>query len=295
MSSRSPDFTPWVRVQLVLAAPDVESAVVVRPQADVGLQHLMAATPDGRLIDVDEADHLLDPGVRRHHPERAFDHQVAVQLQSGRLVLGKASVPPSATRTLCARAVSTVTVRPPEMVTASSGPGTLPPHVPGSDHAPEADAATSAWAGDAMTSNKASAASAPSHDLVILRLTPPARSGQLVHSIECVRLEAPLAVAPGTRVHGTGADREVGAALQPGAVDADSLRRWTPPASGAFNLRQEPVGSQLSLGPFRCGPQLNSRLVEHSLWVPEGTPGWHPYCVAHSGGGEAGTVFQLEA
>jgi hypothetical protein len=68
---------------------DVEPAVVVGPEADVGGQHLMAAAPEGALVDADEADRLLHGRVRRHHLEGALHHQVAAQLQAGRRVLGE--------------------------------------------------------------------------------------------------------------------------------------------------------------------------------------------------------------
>jgi hypothetical protein len=76
---------------------------------------------------------------------------------------------------------------------------------------------------------------------------------------------------------------------------ADSLRRWTSLATGTFSRRQGPVTRQATFGSFRCGPQLIPQLAEYSLWVREGTPGWNPYRVAHSGGCEAVASFQLEA
>ena len=89
VSSRTPALTPGAGPAGLGRALDVEPAVVVRPEADVGLQHLVAAAPEGALVDADEADRLLDAGVRRHHLEGALDHQVAPQLEAGRLVLGE--------------------------------------------------------------------------------------------------------------------------------------------------------------------------------------------------------------
>ena len=68
---------------------DVEPAVVVGPEADVGVQHLVAAAPDRALVDADEADRLVHVGVGGDHLEGALDHQVAMQFQGGRAVLGE--------------------------------------------------------------------------------------------------------------------------------------------------------------------------------------------------------------
>jgi hypothetical protein len=74
---------------------------------------------------------------------------------------------------------------------------------------------------------------------------------------------------------------------------ADSLRRWTSLASITFSRSQEPVIRQAT-GSCRCGPQQMCQLAKRSLWVQEGSPGWNPYCVAHSGGCNAIALFQLE-
>ena len=76
---------------------------------------------------------------------------------------------------------------------------------------------------------------------------------------------------------------------------AHSLRRWTSLASGAFSRSQEPVIRQATFGSFRCGLQQMCQLAKRPLWIYEGSPGWNPYRVAHSGGCNAIVLFQLEA
>jgi hypothetical protein len=76
---------------------------------------------------------------------------------------------------------------------------------------------------------------------------------------------------------------------------ADSLGRWTSLASSTFSRSQDPVIRQATFGSFRCGPQRMCQLAKRSLWIQEGSPGWNPYYLAHSGGCNAIALFQLEA
>src|SRR5215217_1855206 len=178
VSWRSPALAPRVRVQLVLAAPRMSSWPwwwAQRPTSESSTswpppRKAPSSIPTKRITCStlgSGATILSVPSTTRlPRSSRVAD-----------LSSAKASVPPSVTCTVRARAlVSTVTVRPSGMVTASSGPGTPPPQVPGSDQAPEAEALASAWAGDATASSRASASSAPSNAVLLSPVHPPHRA-----------------------------------------------------------------------------------------------------------------------